>query len=131
MKKIIYSFAFITLAGLFIFKTSSCKGPQPCNAVITVMDSSGTKTQSGVKVHLWAQVTYNGNSNYQGDLTADGTTDANGQVKFTIKNPCILNITATVPSCTTNISAHKFCEGTGIIKFEEGQTNTKTVNLNQ
>ncbi|MBS1646439.1 MAG: hypothetical protein JST67_03760 [Bacteroidetes bacterium] len=131
MKKIIYTTLLVASVALLVVKTTSCKGSQPCNATITVMDSSGTHPQANVNVHLWAQITYNGNSNYQGDLVVNGVTNTSGQVSFTIKNPCILNITATVPSCTTNIAARKYCEATGIIRFDEGQTNTQTVNLNQ
>ncbi len=125
-----YSIIFIAFIGVLIFQGVSCKGPQPCKGTITVMDSSGTKTQAGVAVHLYANVTYNG-TQYTGDLTADGVTDANGQVSFTIKNPCILDIKASVPTCTTNINSHRYCLGTGIIRFDAGASNTKTVNLNQ
>ena len=129
MKKI-YSFIFIAFIVVIAFQGSSCKGPQPCKATITVVDSSGAHPQAGVAVHLYANVTYNGTV-YQGDLIVDGTTDANGQVNFTIKNPCILDIKATVPNCTTNPFTHKYCLGTGIVRFDEGQTNSKTVNINQ
>lgn len=125
-----YSIIFIALLGIVVFQGSACKGPQPCKAVITVMDSIGVHPQAGVAVHLYANVTYNGNT-YQGDLVVDATTDANGQANFTIKNPCILDIRATVPTCTVNASNHKYCLGTGIIRFDAGLTNTKTVDINQ
>jgi hypothetical protein len=129
MKKI-YSFIFIAFIGVIVFQGSSCKGPQPCKATITVMDSVGVHPQAGVAVHLYANVTYNGQI-FQGDLIVDGVTNASGQVSFTIKNPCILDIRATVPNCTTNPYSHKYCLATGIIRFDAGQTNTKTVNVNQ
>jgi len=132
MKKF-YSFIFIAFIGILIFQGSSCKGPQPCKATITVMDSIGAHTQAGVNIHLYANVVYNG-ANYTGDLIVNGVTDATGEVSFTIKNPCILNIQATVPNCDSASSSHpryKYCIGTGIVRFDEGQTNTKTVNLNQ
>lgn len=94
------------------------------------MDSVGSHTIAGVNVHLYANVTTNGTTT-QADLVVDGVTDANGQVSFTIKNPCILDIKATVPSCTTSATYHKYCLGTGIIRFDEGASNTKTVNINQ
>ena len=128
MKKIIYSIAIVALAGFLFLNNASCKGPQPCEATITVMDSAGVHTQANAKVHLWAQITYNGSSNYQGDLTADGTTNSSGQVSFTIKNPCILNVRATLQNCD---STHAHCEGTANVKFEEGQSNVQTVYINQ
>ncbi len=128
--KIFYSTIFIALLAIIVFQGSACKGPQPCKALITVMDSVGAHPQQGVAVHLYAKVTYNG-MNYPGDLVADATTDANGQASFTIKNPCILDIRATVPSCTVSANNHKYCLGTGIIRFDAGLTNTKTVNINQ
>ena len=94
------------------------------------MDSAGVHSLSGIAVHLYANVVYNG-MNYTGDLVVDGTTDGSGQVNFTIKNPCILDIKATVPNCTSNPASSKYCLGTGIIRFDAGQTNTKTVNINQ
>ena len=126
-----YSIIFIAFMGVLVFQGTSCKGPQPCKATITVVDSSGTKPQAGVAVHLYANVTTPSNTIVTADLTADGVTDASGQVSFTIKNPCILDIRASVPSCTTTIASHKYCLGTGIIKFDAGVTNAKTVNLNQ
>jgi len=131
MKKI-YSFIFIAFIGVLVFQGSSCKGPQPCKATITVMDSIGTHTQAGIAVHLYANVVYNGKT-YQGDLVVNGTTDGSGQVSFTIKNPCILDIKATAPNCDSTLShpKYKYCLGTGIVRFDEGQSNTKTVYLNQ
>ncbi len=130
MKKF-YSFTFIALIGIIAFQWSSCKGPQPCKATITVYDSIGTHPQANIAVHLYAQINYNGYIT-QGDLTANATTDASGQVNFTIKNPCILDIRATVTNCDSN-SAHPrtYCLGTGIIVFEAGKTNTKSVFLSQ
>jgi hypothetical protein len=116
--------------GILIFQASSCKGPQPCKAVITVFDSIGVHPQPNVKVHLYANVTYNGNT-YQGDLTVDAVTNSSGQANFTIKNPCILDIRATACDTGTSHPQYKYCLGTGIIRFDEGVTNTKSVNLNQ
>ena len=131
MKKF-YSFIFIAFIGVLVFQSTSCQGPQPCHATITVVDSVGAHTQAGVNVHLYANVVYNGKT-YQGDLVVNGTTDAAGQVNFTIKNPCILDIKATVPNCdsASGHPKHPYCLGTGIVRFDAGQTNTKTVNLNQ
>jgi hypothetical protein len=131
MKKF-YSFIFIAFIGILIFQGSSCKGPQPCHATITVVDSVGSHPQAGIAVRLYANVVYNG-ANYTGDLILNGTTDIAGQVSFTIKNPCILNIRATATNCDSTLShpKYKYCLGTGIVRFDEGLTNSKTVYLNQ
>lgn len=131
MKKF-YPFIFIALVGILIFQGSSCKGPQPCKATITVLDSAGAHPQAGIALKLYADVVYNG-AHYTGDLIVTGTTDASGQANFTIKNPCILDIRATAPNCDSTLShpKYKYCLGTGIIRFDEGQSNTKTVYLNQ
>jgi len=131
MKKI-YSFIFIAFIGALVFQSNSCKGPQPCKATITVLDSAGAHPQAGIAVHLYAQVIYNG-APYLGDLVVNGTTDVAGQVSFTIKNPCILDIKATAPNCDSTLThpKYKYCLGTGIVRFDEGQSNTKTVYLNQ
>ncbi len=130
MKKF-YSFTFIALIGIIAFQWSSCKGPQPCKGIITVYDSAGVKPQANAAVHLYAQINYNG-AVYQGDLTANGTTDAAGQVSFTIKNPCILDIRATVAKCDSSAARPRdYCMGTGIIVFEAGKTNSKSVFISQ
>lgn len=129
MKKF-YSFTFIALIGIIVFQWSSCKGPQPCKATITVYDSAGIHPQANAAVHLFAQINYNGMV-YQGDLKANGTTDASGQVSFTIKNPCILDIRATVAKCDSTPLHPHYCLGTGIIVFEAGKTNTKSVMISQ
>lgn len=125
-----YSIIFIAFMGGLIIQGASCKGPQPCKATITVMDSVGSHSVANVNVHLYANITTAGNTT-TADLIVDGVTDANGQVNFTIKNPCILDIKATVPTCTTSSTTHKYCLGTGIIRFDAGATNTKIVNINQ
>lgn len=129
MKKF-YALAFMAFIGIIILQSQSCKGPQPSKCTITVYDSAGIHPQPNIKVHLDAQVTYNGSTS-TADLKADGTTDGSGQCSFTFKNPCIMNVTATVSTCTTNPTAHKYCEGTGIVRLEEGKTNTKSIFINQ
>lgn len=129
MKKF-YSILFIAFVGIITFEWSSCKGPQPCKGIITVYDSAGTRPQAGAAVYLYAQVNYNGNITY-GDLKANGTTDAAGQVKFTIKNPCILDVRATVAKCDSTPLHPHYCMGTAIIVFEAGKTNSKSVYISQ
>ena len=129
MKKF-YSLTFIALIGIIAFQWSSCKGPQPCKGVITVYDSAGAKLQAGATVNLYAQINYNGGI-YYGDLKATGTTDASGQFSITIKNPCILDVRATVAKCDSTALRPHYCMGHAILTFEEGKTNTKSVFINQ
>jgi hypothetical protein len=125
-----HTLVFAAFIGVLIFQCSSCKGPQPCKATITVFDSAGVHPMAGVAIHLSATVVYNDHS-YPGDLVANGTTNESGQLSFTIKNPCILDVTATVPNCTSNSATGKYCSGTGMVKFDEGKTNSASVFINQ
>ena len=131
MKKI-YSFIFIALVGIIIFQWNSCKGPQPCKGVITVFDSAGIHPQPNVAVNLYAQVNYNGGI-YYGDLKVTGTTDGSGQFSVTIKDPCILDVRATVSKsvCDSTYQRPHYCTGHALLTFAEGQTNNVSVNLNQ
>jgi hypothetical protein len=129
MKQKLFAFLFIAPAALLLmFQLNSCNPPQPSKCVITVRDSSGNKLLSGINVHLYANVTYNG-STTQADLKADGVTGSDGRVSFSFKNPCVLDIKATVANCTVNPGAHVYCTGTGIVKCEEGKTAEKTVRI--
>ncbi|HEX7415378.1 MAG TPA: hypothetical protein VF411_15140 [Bacteroidia bacterium] len=132
MKKF-YSILFIAFVGIITFQWSSCKGPQPCKGIITVYDSAGTRPQAGAAVYLYAQVNYNGSVSY-GDLKANGVTDAAGQYSITIKNPCILDVRATIANCDSGKvlnPKHKYCMGTAILVFEAGKTNSKSVYIKQ
>jgi hypothetical protein len=129
MKKF-YSFIFIAFIGVIVFQWSSCKGPQPCNGVITVYDSAGVHPQANATVHLYAQINYNGLT-YQGDLTANGTTNSSGQFSITIKDPCILDVRATIANCDSTALHPHYCMGHAILTFAEGQTNSVNVYVNQ
>jgi hypothetical protein len=129
MKKKFY--AFLVLAPILVtllFQLNSCNAPKPAKCVITVRDSSGSKLLSGVHVELYANVTYNG-QNYTADLKADGYTGSDGRIGFTFKNPCVMDIRATVSTCTVIPSQKKYCNGSGIVKCEEGKTAEKTVRI--
>lgn len=107
---------------------NGCKPPKPAKCVITVKDSAGNKALPGVHVKLEANVTYNGAS-YKGDLEAEGTTDSQGKVNFTFKNPCIMDVIATVPNCTPGSGS--YCSGKGIVKMEEDKTTEKTIRIDR
>ena len=115
-----YALFFIALAAACII---SCKPSAP-SCVITVMDKTGTQCIAGASVRLFATV-ISPNGPVTADLKADGVTDSNGKIKFTFKNPCIMDIRATVNNCTGT-----YCNGTGIAKFEDGTTGHKTVYIN-
>jgi hypothetical protein len=130
MKKKFYAFLLFIPIIATIFQMNSCNAPKPSKCVITVMDSAGKSPKSGVHVHLYANTTYNGTTTVA-DLKADGTTDGSGKCSFSFKNPCVMDILATVSSCTTTPSSHVYCNAKGIVKCEEGKTAEKTVYVNQ
>lgn len=127
-KKIVAFLLFVPLAAIFMFQFNSCNAPKPAKCVITVRDSAGSKLLSGIKVELYANVTYNGQTTVA-DLKATGTTGSDGRVGFTFKNPCVMDIKATVGTCTVNPGQHVYCNGSGIVKMEEGKTAEKTVRI--
>ena len=129
MKRNFYAFLIIVPIALAVFFAgSSCNAPKPSKCVITVRDSSGNKLLSGIKVELYANVTYNGQTTVA-DLKATGTTGTDGRVGFTFKNPCVMDIKATVASCTVSPGNHVYCTASGIVKCEEGKTAEKTVRV--
>ena len=128
MQKKLSAFLFIITIAVMIFQMNSCNPPKPAKCVITVMDSAGRKPLSGVKVHLYANTTYNGTTTVA-DLKADATTDGSGKCNFSFKNPCVMDILATVSNCTVVTANHVYCNASGIVKCEEGKTAEKTVRV--
>ncbi len=129
MKKKFYAFLLIApVVVTLMFQLNSCNAPKPSKCVITVRDSSGNKLLAGVPVQLFANVTYNGQTSVA-DLKANGVTGSDGRVGFTFKNPCVMDIKATVSTCTVNPGQHVYCNGSGIVKCEEGKTAEKTVRI--
>jgi hypothetical protein len=126
MKKKFHTFLLFFPVVLTLFHLNSCNAPKPANCVITVMDSAGRKPLSGVHVHLYAKT----ENNTIADLKADATTDATGKCKFSFKNPCVMDVLATVNNCTVSTANHVYCSGAGIVKCEEGKTNEKTIFIN-
>ena len=94
MKKIkITDFVILTSVAIIVLFSFSCNKPKPCKAIITVKDSAGIALQQGISVKLFATVTTQTGTT-TADLTAEGTTDAKGQVEFTFKLPAIMDIRA-------------------------------------
>ncbi len=138
MKKFsFFTILSIVAVGGIMFFSMSCNKPEPCKGIITVRDTTGATLEAGVLVKLYAQVT-TATGTTIGDLEAEGVTDGTGKVQFTLKLPAIMDIRAEKPNCTitpptyTTAGAYvpgKYCTGKAIIKFEEGETNEKTVYL--
>jgi hypothetical protein len=110
------------LSGI-IFNFSSCRKETDCKATIRCIDSVGNSVGS-VDVLLYAPVkSPDGKTTYTGDVTANGTTDGSGEVRFTFKLPAIYDIKATLATGTRTYN------GVGIIKLEEGKSVDKTVTM--
>lgn len=128
MQKKFYAFlSVLAIAGFLLIQ--ACNGPKPSKCVITVMDHSGQKPLSGVKVHLYATTYYNGKPT-TADLKADAVTDGSGKCSFSFKNPCVMDISAAVSNCTASAANQVYCSGSGIVKCEEGKTTEKTIYIN-
>jgi hypothetical protein len=127
-KKFLALLIVLPVAAMLLLQLNSCNPPKPAKCVITVKDSAGSKLLPNIKVQLYANVTYNGNTTVA-DLKAEGVTGSDGRVNFTFKNSCVMDIKATVATCTVNPGAHVYCTGSGIVKMEEGKTAEKTVRI--
>jgi hypothetical protein len=90
----------------------ACAKNTECKANITCHDQNGQPI-ANAKVFLYAEV----KKNVEGDVKAEGITDANGKVSFIFKLPAIFDVKANVNSK----------EGKSIIKLEEGKTVEETV----
>ncbi len=124
MKRLGLLVSLFTVLG-FAFTFLSCEKDTKCVATIRVVSESGLP-QENVAVELFANVkTGNPPQTVKGDVTATGTTDSGGEVKFTFKLPAIYDIRAVqVKSGPTQTLV-----ATGIIKLEEGKGVSKEVTL--
>ncbi|HXB40306.1 MAG TPA: hypothetical protein VNZ49_07165 [Bacteroidia bacterium] len=127
MRNKLPAFLLMVPVAFILLTFNSCNAPQPSKCIITVRDSAGDRLMVGVAVHLYANVSYNGN--HIADLKADGITGSDGKVAFTFKNPCVMDVLATVGSCTVSAGNHVYCNGSGIVKCEEGKTAEKTIRI--
>lgn len=122
MKPILLLLTGFLLSGI-LFNFSSCRKETDCKAVVRCVDSVGNSVGSA-EVLLYAPVkSPDGKTTYTGDVTATGTTDGSGEVRFTFKLPAIYDIKATLATGTRTYN------GVGIIKLEEGKTVDKTVTM--
>lgn len=122
MKPIVLLFAGF-LVTCFVFTGTSCQKETDCKASVKCIDSVGNAVNNA-NVFLYALVkSPDGKTTYTADVTANGTTDAGGEAKFTFKLPAIYDIKATASVGT------KTLQGISIIKLEEGKTVDKTVTM--
>jgi hypothetical protein len=116
----------ISTAGLLAtlaFALPSCQKDTDCKAVVTCLDSAG-RPVNGANVFLYAPVkSADGKTTYTADITATGTSDADGRSEFTFRLPAIYDVKGTAQLGGKNIT------GTGVVKLEEGQTVEKTITL--
>jgi hypothetical protein len=98
----------------------SCDKKTDCAASIKCVDKNGQAIE-GASVQLYATV--NNSPTIIGDVKANGTSDANGEIKFTFKLPAIFDIHSTKVISTNTLSSKS------IIKLEEGKTATKVVTM--
>jgi len=110
---LLFSLAFIMI---------SCEKETKCIASIKCTDSTGVAL-ANADVLLFALVKNSAGVTYTADITANGLSDANGDVSFTFELPAIYDIKATLESNSQTLI------GNGIIKLEEGKTIQKTIKL--
>lgn len=106
--------AFIAIIG----SVSSCKKTEPCNAVITVLDSLDRPVVGAtVVVRQDSVVNTNG---VQADIYQESTTAANGQAYFEFKWEAVLNVEVTYDSVMVR----------DYIRLEQSETVAKTIYIN-
>ncbi len=122
MKLIALALSIFLVSGFFM-GLSSCQKDTSCIASIKCVDSAGNAVGNSY-VMLYALVkSADGKRVDTADLRTNGTSDADGAIKFTFKLPAIYDIYA-----TKYIGGKKF-SGLSVIKLEEGQTVEKSVSM--
>jgi hypothetical protein len=123
MRSIAVIFAAFVLAGISL-TSASCHKDTDCRALISCVDTLG-RPVGNADVLLYAPVKPDGKTTYTADVKANGTTDSDGQVKFTFQLPAIFDIRA------TSVVGTRTLVGLSVIKLEEGKTVEKTVTLKE
>lgn len=118
MNRLFKGFVFVLVLAAAGVLSTGCDHDKSCKAVIKVVDTDGTTPVGDAKVELYANVSTQSGP-VTADLKAEGVTGADGTIEFKFKLPAILDIKATKGTKT----------GQGIIKLEEKETVTKTVQL--
>lgn len=120
MKPLVILVVGFFLSGFF-FSVSSCRKDTTCKATVKCVDTSGTAIENAF-VELYAPIK-DGKNTYTADVTANGNTDASGNVGFVFKLPATYDVRATITRGTKTFT------GTTILKLEEGKTVEKTVTV--
>lgn len=122
MKLFTFGLALFLMSGFFL-GLGSCSKETACIASVRCIDSAGNGV-SDVYVMLYALVkSADGKSIDTADIRTNGTTDAEGKVKFTFKLPAIYDINA-----VKYIGSKKFTANS-VISLQEGQTVEKDVKM--
>jgi hypothetical protein len=118
MKRVLNGFVFVMGIAVMASLGTSCNHDKSCEAVVKVVGTDGTTPVGDAKVELYATVSTS-TGPVTADLKAEGVTGSDGTVSFKFKLPAILDIKASKGSLT----------GQGIIKLEEKESVSKTVQL--
>ena len=111
-----YFLKLLPLCLLAFVLVSSCKKNGPCEAVITVTDSTG-KHISGAIVVLRQDSVINPTNGTQGAIFETGLTNSGGQATFTFKLEAVLIVEAQ----RGNLTARDY------VRLEQSETVSKTV----
>ncbi len=104
----------LAFAGLFI--VSSCKKTEPCEAIITVVDTLG-RSVAGAKVVLRQDSVVNPQTGVRADVFDEEFTASNGEAIFKFSWEAVLNVEVTSGSRTAK----------DYIRLEQSETVRKTV----
>lgn len=105
----------------FLLSLGSCRKDTTCRATVKCVDTSGAAVENAF-IELYAPIK-DGKNTYTADVTANGNTDASGNVGFEFKLPATYDVRATITRGAKTFS------GTTILKLEEGKTVEKTVTV--
>lgn len=106
----------IVVACIAFFSVSSCKKTEPCEAVITVVDSSGVPVV-GARVVLRQDSVVNPTTGVRADIFDEEFTTSNGEAIFEFKWEAVLNVEVEADT----LSARDY------IRLEQSKTVRKTV----
>jgi hypothetical protein len=110
--------ALIIIAVVLAFVSTSCKKTEPCNAVISVLDTLD-RPVVGARVVLRQDSVINPTTGVRADILEEGVTAANGEAYFEFKLEAVLNV-----EVTYDIRSAK-----DYIRLEQSETVRKTIIL--
>ena len=106
------------LALVGLVTSSSCKKTKDCEAIITVVDSTG-KAVAGAKVVLRQDSVVNPQTGVRADIFGEQFTTSSGEAIFSFKWEAVLNVEVT--SLTTSAKDY--------IRLEQSETVRKTLTV--